>query len=112
MRLTIHASVTAHERTAVASWIESHFSDDVDLVVVEEAAIAVFGPLDGPNPGAIGVAVRNGRRLTDELHEALADLRGKVPAHRPALTTSKNHYPDRLPVAGRSIRTQMRGSPR
>ena len=43
-------------------------------MVVEEAAIAVFCPLDGPNPGAIGVAVRNGRRLTDELDEALADL--------------------------------------
>lgn len=79
MRLTFHASVAACERIAVTEWIKDHSSDDVDLVIVEEAAIAVFGPLGGPNPGAIGVAVRNGRRLTDELDEALANLQGEVP---------------------------------
>ena len=79
MRLKFHAAIAAHEQAAVAEWIKSHDADDVDLVVVEAAAIAMFGTFVGSSRGAIGLAVRNGRRLTDELDEALADLRGKVP---------------------------------
>ena len=55
-----------------------HNSDDVDLVVIEEAAIAVFAHADGSNRGAVGVAVRQGGRLTDELDEALVVLQGKT----------------------------------
>ena len=79
MRLKFHAAIAAHEKAAVVEWIKSHHADDVDLVVVEAAAIAMFGTFVGSNRGAIGLAVRNGLRLTDELDEALADLRGKVP---------------------------------
>lgn len=52
-----------------------HDAEDVDLVVVEDSVVAVFGAPDGANRGAAGVAIRHGRRLTDELDEALANLR-------------------------------------
>ena len=77
MQLRSPASVAADERRAVAASVDIHDADDVDLVVVEEGVVAVFGAPDGANRGAAGIAVRHGRRLTDELDEALANLRGQ-----------------------------------
>ena len=77
MNIRFHVGITAHERSDVAAWIDKHNSDDVDLVIIEEVAVVVYGSRDGPNRGTAGVAVRHGRRLTEELDEALAMLLGK-----------------------------------
>ena len=55
--------------------MDNHSSEDIGLIVIQEAAIAIFGAPDGTNPCATGVSVREGRRVTDQLDEALANLR-------------------------------------
>jgi hypothetical protein len=78
VKVRYHSDLSAVERDELAAWIDAHGSSSVDLVTVEEAAVVVYDAPNGPNRGAAGVAVRHGRRLTEALDEALADLEART----------------------------------